>query len=310
MEPPSPDAPRPSEGAEANIIDRLERSTRGSARAEPPEIGIGDDATVLPDGTVWSMDVLVEGVHFDARLAPEDVGYKAVAVSVSDVAAMGALPCWVLLGVSVPADDAFVEGLTAGVAEACRHFGVALAGGDTTRSPGARVITGVVGGRCAARPLLRSGGRPGDDVWVSGALGAAGAGWSRSTPPDWALAALRRPEPPVELAVTLAREGLATAAMDLSDGLATDLARLCRASGCGAEIDSAALPRPHDVSVREATRGGEDYQLLFTASPAHRTRIAALGDVTRIGQLTAGPAVWLDGGDWPTVLFAHFGGAR
>lgn len=263
---------------------------------------------MLPDGSVWTIDVLIEGVHFDDRLAPEDVGYKTVAVSVSDVAAMGARPTWMLLGVSVPADDDHLARFREGVRLACRHFGVALIGGDTTRSAGQRVFTSVVGGRCVAEPLLRSGGQVGDDLWVGRELGAAGAGWSRPSPAEHHLQALRRPRPQIELGLTLAGRGLATAAMDLSDGLATDLERLARASGTGATVHADLLPLAPGVDLREAVRGGEDYALLFTASPAHRDEILALGCI-RIGSLSAAPAVRLLPGPWPPPLFDHFEGS-
>lgn len=268
-------------------------------------VGIGDDATVLPGGSVWSMDALVEGVHFDARLSPEDVGYKVVAVSVSDIAAMGARPTWLLLGVSVPGDDAFLGGFRAGVAEACRHYSVHLVGGDTTRSAGPRMFTSVVGGLLAGPPLLRSGGLPGHELWVSGPLGAAGAGWSRAEPLPSHLAALRRPPVSVERALDIAP--FASAGMDLSDGLALDVERLARASGCGAVVDGAIVPLAEGVSLQEATRGGDDYVLLVAASPDHREELERQG-WSRVGRLTHDPGVRLTPAGWPAPLFSHFEG--
>lgn len=316
LEPPSTDEPPPAAGAEAVLIDRLRRATAIPAPGLPPEVlarvGIGDDAAVLPGETVWTLDVLVEGEHFDDRLSPVDVGFKAVAVSVSDAAAMGARPTWLLLGLSVPArDDAFVDGVTEGVALACARFGVQLVGGDTTRSRRGRVLTSVVGGRLMAAPLLRSAGRPGQLVGVTGTLGLAGVGWSTEAPPAHALDALRRPAPPVAFAVALAENGLGAAAMDLSDGLGLDLDRLCEASGCGARIDSHALPIGEGACVRTATRGGDDYQLLFTIEPEHRDGVESLAHdlgvrVSWVGELVDGRDVLLDGGAFPPLLFSHF----
>lgn len=269
---------------------------------------------MLPDGTAWSLDTLVEGVHFDARLRAEDVGWKAVAVSVSDVAAMGAVPRDLLVGLSVPADGdmAFVEGFARGLGEAVRHFGLTLVGGDTTRSGRARTVTTVVGGPCVAEPLMRSGASEGDDLWVTGLLGLAGEGWATANPSDAALHALRRPTPPVAFALDLAREHLASAAMDLSDGLAVDLPRLCRASGVGAVIEPDRVPGVASLQLRVC--GGDDFELLFTAPAACRDAIEALATrhgvrATRVGAVTAGPAVVLAGTAWPAPLFAHFGGA-
>ncbi len=298
MEPPSRESSSPPL-IEERIIQRFVRHAPSMAEAG---LGIGDDGALVGEAC-WSTDLLVEGVHFTREADPSDVGFKAVAVSVSDVAAMGARPRWLLLGLSVPGDDAWLRRFTDGVATACRCFGVALVGGDTTRSPSHRTVSSTVGGTLVGAPLLRSGGRPGDDLWVSGPLGAAGAGWSRPIhpPPE----ELRRPRPPIELALTLARERLATAALDLSDGLAVDLARLARASGCGAQVWESAIPRPEGITLREATGGGEDYALLVAAGPERRASLEALG-MHRIGVLTEDPAVLLLPGPWPPPLYRHF----
>lgn len=279
--------------------------------------GPGDDAAVLADGLCVSVDTLVQGVHFDARLSWEDVGYKAVAVSVSDMAAMAARPLWMLLALSVPRDFDAVDALAEGVRQACEQFGVALVGGDTTRAGDRVVLSTTVAGR-ADTPVLRSGARPGDDLWVSGTPGLAGAGWRREEPPASALSALRRPQPPVDLAHHLGRVGVPSAMMDLSDGLAADLPRLARASGVSADVRAAALPVHPDLAgddtVDLALRSGDDYQLLFAAAPSHRDTILRLGaehcvSVYRIGQLATGSGCTLDGGSWPTAAFQHFGTA-
>lgn len=276
-------------------------------------VGIGDDAAVLDSGDVWSMDVLVEGVHFDDRLSMEDVGYKAVVVSVSDVAAMGARPRWVLLGLSLPDDDPErVAALSRGVRAATEAYGLALIGGDTTRSKRGIVVTSVVGGTCSTPPLLRSDAQIDDDLWVTGSLGAAGGGWSRSSPSNEELQALRHPVPPVDFAVELATTGLAHAAMDLSDGLAVDLQRLCTASALGAHVVAGDLPVAPDATLQTATCGGEDYQLVFTAPRTSRVALDELAQrhrirLTRVGTLVPGDTATLDVG-WPEPLFAHFGG--
>lgn len=280
-------------------------------------VGPGDDAAVL-DGNAWTVDALVEGVHFDARLSPADVGYKTIAVSASDLGAMGATPAWALLTLSLPrpVDRAWVRRFAEGVGEACDAFGVALVGGDVTRSPGPRVITGTLGGPCP-RPLLRSGGRPGDTLWVTGVPGLAGLGYTAAEPPETALAALRRPRPPVAFGVAVATAGLARAAMDLSDGLAVDLPRLCRASGTGAVVDPGALPdHPALAGLDpvERLRGGDDYELLLAAPPGAEALLTALAAergvrLTAIGRLVAEPVLHLVGDPWPHAGFDHFEGA-
>jgi thiamine-monophosphate kinase len=271
----------------------------------------------LHDGTAISTDTLVAGVHFDERLSAADVGYKAVAVSVSDVAAMGATPSWVLLNLTLPAplDTAWVEQFAKGVGQACAAWDIALIGGDTTRGP-VTVVSTTVGGPCAASPLTRAGAQPGDDVWVSGTLGAAAVGYLSAAPSPEALSALRRPSPPVALGPALALRGLATAAMDLSDGLVTDAVRLARASAVALDLQRAALPLGPSLTPDDATAaltGGEDYQLLFTARPGARAALEALAQelglsLTRIGSARAGAGLRVDGEPAPPAAFSHFGG--
>lgn len=241
------------------------------------------------------------------------MGWKAVAVSVSDVASMGARPSLLMLAVSVRSDgdEAFVEGLAQGVGEAADTWGLTLIGGDTTRASGARTITSVVAGPCVGRPIVRSGGRPGDRIWVTGTPGLAGVGWSTTSPSPEALAALRRPRPRVAFALELARLELATAGMDLSDGIASDLPRLCAASGCGAEVDPGSLPSHDGVTLRHQVHGGDDYELMFTANAERSDAIAELAKqldtpVACVGRMVAGVGAHLRGQDWPEPLFAHF----
>lgn len=288
---------------EEQLIAALTRPVRNPA----VRVGIGDDAAVLADGTVLTVDTMVEGVHWDARLSPEDVGWKLVAVNASDLGAMGARPVWALLAMALPnpLDLEWALRFRDGLHAALDHFGLALVGGDTVAGP-ARMLTLTVGGT-AATPVLRSTGRAGDDLWVTGALGLAAEGFLLDAPSPAALRALRRPEPPVRFGAALA--GTATAMMDLSDGLREDLGRLCRASGVGAHVDPAAVPGAADLAHRFCF--GEDYQLLFAAPPEARSAVECLAaahgaTVSRIGALEAGRDARLTGADWPAPLFTHF----
>lgn len=305
-------AAQPSQGA--RVAPKLHGPT--------PRVGPGDDAAVDTRGQVVTVDALLEGVHFDHRLSPADVGYKAIAASVSDVCAMGATPTWATLALSLPEERAaWVEAFAAGLAEACATFGVALVGGDTTASPGPVVVSVTMGGDLLGRAWLRSGAAVGDDLWVTGTLGSAGAGWRLQNPPHAALASLRRPVPPVAFGRAIARQQLVTAAMDLSDGLAADLVRLCAASGRSARLELSSLPIDPALpdALDHALRGGEDYQLLFTARPRHREALLAAARVagvrlTRVGTMTADAPSQVRAPDgaalaWPAPAFDHFAGA-
>ncbi len=315
LEPPQRPHPEDSDSAERRIIEQLLDAASAGSRAGPPlQVPPGDDAAVLHDRTAWTLDSLVEGVHFTADTPAEDVGFKTVAVSVSDLAAMGAEPHFLMLGLSVPDDDhAFVADFARGVGAATERWGLTLIGGDVTRSTGPRTCTSTLGGPCVAEPLRRSGARVGDRIWVTGALGWAGLGWATDDPPPRALAALRRPDPPVSLGLSLARSAVATAAMDLSDGLASDLARLCAASGVGARVDPTALPGVDSLQLK--VRGGEDFELLFTARPEDDARVLAIAaetrtEVTPVGTIVeSGDGVELLGTPWPPALFGHFSSA-
>lgn len=317
MEPPQPVPPSPDDPEPMLIATCL--SARGGWRhgsgltlLVPP----GDDAAVLADRTALTTDALVEGVHFDDRCPPADVGFKTVAVSVSDLAAMGARPAWATLTLCVPAHRLeWARQFADGVGEACERWGVALVGGDTTGSTGPIVVCLAAGGTCASAPLTRAGAQAGDDLWVTGTLGLAGAGWRGSAPPPAALAAWLRPDPPVAFAIALARAGVCSAAMDLSDGLGQDLPKLAAASGLGARVWSEQLPGDAclgDEALDHMLFGGEDYQLLFTAAPRHRTTLLALASaygrrLTRIGEMIPTRACALDDGPWPRGGFTHFG---
>jgi thiamine-monophosphate kinase len=272
-------------------------------------LGIGDDAAVVdvrPDRKlVVAMDTLVEGIHFPRQFDASDIGYRALAVNLSDLAAMGAEPAWFTLSLSLPeSDERWLERFAAGMFELADRHDVALIGGDTVRGP--LVITVQIAGWVEPdRWLTRSGAKPGDLVMVSGIPGEAAGGLATlqrtmpATPPAQHLQQrFRRPTPRIELGRAL-RE-IATSAMDISDGLLTDLDKLCAASARGAAIDADALPRSVDLQalfdaetcLDFALAGGDDYELLFTIP---RAQVAALSrlDVkcTAIGEITRDPGV-------------------
>jgi thiamine-monophosphate kinase len=306
---------------ERALIDRIRRRLPPA----PPSlvVGIGDDAAVaaVDRGAlqVLTTDALVEGVHFDRRFStPCDIGYKALAVNVSDVAAMGAAPRLALLSLmlppSLPVQD--VDGLIDGLVELAGQTGVTLAGGNITRSPGPLVVdVTVVGSVKPRRVLTRNGGRPGDDIYVSGRIGAASAGleWLKasssgpaSMPDDPVLADCvrrhRRPEPRSRLGMLLGRTRAATACMDLSDGLADAVRQIAESSGTGAALDGARLPVHAGAlewfasagidPVTASLSGGDDYELVFTVSSRARSRLRLIDrqarglQLTRIGELT------------------------
>jgi thiamine-monophosphate kinase len=269
-------------------------------------VGIGDDAAMLsvPAGKqlVVAMDTLNSGVHFPTETTPADIGWKALAVNLSDLAAMAATPAWCTLSLSLPESDAaWVDGFLDGFLALAACHDVALVGGDTTRGPLSVCVTvhGLVEPRGA---LLRSAACVSDDVWVTGTLGDAAAAlrqWQSSGSVDPALRArLDRPTPRVDVGLRLA--GIAHACIDTSDGLLADLGRVCRASRVGAELDVDALPASSallaqfDVATRRDLQaaGGDDYELCFTAPKTARLAVAEALDacdvpVTRIGRITA-----------------------
>lgn len=290
-------------------------------------IGIGDDAAVLqvPAGQalVVATDTLNSGVHFPVETAPADIGWKALAVNLSDLAAMGAEPAWCSLSLSLPSADTqwldtFLDGF---LALAMRHD-VALVGGDTTRGPLSICVT-VHGFIEPARVLRRDAAQVDDDIWVTGTLGdAAGAlsQWQSGVSPDPSLRArLDRPLP--RIAVGQALVDIARAAIDVSDGLLADLGHVCKASSVGAEVEIDALPASPALvaTFGQATRrafqatGGDDYELCFTAARVARSQIETIAGglglaVTRIGSIHAGDAVrarCADGSDWSVTHKGH-----
>jgi thiamine-monophosphate kinase len=305
---------------ERALIERIRR------RLPPPPaslvVGIGDDAAVaIPDRgslTVLTTDALVESVHFDRRFSTAaDIGHKALAVNISDVAAMGASPRLALLSLILPPDlpaaalDEIIDGLVALAAAT----GVTLAGGNITRSPGPLVLEMTVTGAVKPRRILsRGGGRPGDQLYVSGRIGAAaaGLGWLREhagigTPEDPLMVECvtrhRRPDPRARLGALLGRTRAASACMDSSDGLADAVRQIATSSGTGARLDCSQLPihagagqwfasRGEDA-VTASLSGGDDYELVFAVPSRARGRLRLVTSqargvpITRIGELTA-----------------------
>lgn len=288
-------------------FDLIRLFTRPAARGGAGVVlGIGDDAAVLrvPRGEelVATVDAVVEGVHFDGRFSPAEVGWKALAVNLSDLAAMGARPRWALCALGVPrgAEPARLAGVGRGLAACARRFGVALVGGNVTRARQLSLTVTLLGSVPRGCALTRGGGRAGDLLFVSGRLGEAALGLRRDAPPS-ARARQRRPTPRLALGVALRK--VASACLDVSDGLVQDLGHLCRASGVGAQVLAARLPGPPARAAGSAARalalaasGGEDYELLFAVPPSRLGRLAALerrGGValTHIGLLRSGRGV-------------------
>ena len=274
-------------------------------------LGIGDDAAVIDvdEPIVITVDTLVGGVHFPPDLDPRAIGHRALAVNLSDLAAMGSRPRWATLALTLPAaDTAWLEGFAEGFFALAARFGVGLVGGDTTRGPLTATVQ-LIGTRSDGRELRRSGGRIGDDVYVTGTLGdAAGAlpllarGGHTGKEEAELIARFEYPEPRVAAGIGLA--SIAAAAIDVSDGLVADLGHICEQSGCGARVDVERLPLSAALravfnaerAVDFALGGGDDYELCFTAEPGRAAAVAAAlaassTPFTRIGTLVAGAGV-------------------
>ncbi|UPY36668.1 thiamine-phosphate kinase [Sediminicoccus sp. KRV36] len=285
--------------AEFRLIARHFRPLAGA-----DALGLLDDAALLtpPPGQqlVLSADAMVAGVHFLEDDPAETIGRKLLRVNLSDLAAMGAAPLGYLMTIALtPAtDEAWLDGFVAGLGLDQREFGLQLLGGDTVSTPGPLSLSITILGHVPPGAALRRlGARPGDDLWVSGRIGdgylglrAARGAWPD---PDGALARrYRLPEP--RLALGLALRGLARACMDVSDGLLQDLSHLCRAGDCAAEVQAELIPVSDAAApIAALATGGDDYELLFAASPQDRAGVEAAGlaactPVTRLGRFTAG----------------------
>jgi thiamine-monophosphate kinase len=317
----------PADGGERALIEEI-RARVG----RPPAwltVGIGDDAAVVAPERgaleILTTDAVVEGIHFDRRVStPHDIGWKALAVNLSDVAAMGGTPRLALLSLGLPEGmpAADVHGLLDGFLALAADTHVTLAGGNVTRSPGPLFVDVTVSGFARRRHVLtRGGARAGDALYVTGQIGSAAAGlsWSQNASGaqqqaapdgiDMCVDRHRRPQPRVRAGALLGRNRAASACMDLSDGLADGVRQIAAASGLGAIVDGETLPVP--AAAREwfrsagldpiaaATAGGDDYELLFAVPRRNRGRLATVMrqapgvPVTRIGELTADPQLIL-----------------
>lgn len=317
-------------GREFDVIRRF--LAGGGTLPADVDVGPGDDAAVLDGGWAVSTDLSVENVHFRrAWITDREVGWRAAAAALSDLAAVAARPVGVLVSLAVPPlDDVDADAVLAGVRDAAEAVDAAVLGGDVSASPDPLFLDVVVLGRTDA-PVLRSGARPGDEVWVTGTLGASAAAvllWVRGDEPEAALRrAFAHPVPRVEAARALAHSGALHALVDLSDGLAGDAGHLAAAGGVRVVLETSRIPVAaaaraalgDEASLETALRGGEDYELCFAAAAdsvdaeALRSRLGV--PLTRVGRVEEGEGVWLQGPDGSTRPaggggFDHFGGAE
>jgi thiamine-monophosphate kinase len=299
------------------------RAARG-ARGRDVRLGIGDDCALLGprpgEELAVTTDLSIAGRQFRLEWhPPEVVGWRTLARGLSDLAAMGARPVAAFLSLGIPPNlterpdpdrpDSGGQGSTGSWLDSFLHgffdladlHRVPLAGGDLAEAPVALADIVLIGAVPRGKALLRSGARPGDLLYVTGSLGGAAAGLEKlaelavpedsgPTPDEWrdALAAQLRPNPRIQTGLTLRRRGLATAAIDISDGLSTDLAHLCEESGVSAVVQAGWLPITAKASLEQALHGGEDYELLFTARPGTRMpRTIDRVTITQIGEITA-----------------------
>ncbi|ABS28643.1 thiamine-phosphate kinase [Anaeromyxobacter sp. Fw109-5] len=313
---------RRSPPGEFELIRRFTQAL--PVRGEGVRVGPGDDAAVLapPAGEelVATADAVVAGVHFDRAFTPEDVGWKALAVNLSDLAAMGARPLWALVCLGVPpgARAAELVRLGRGLGACARRHGIAVAGGNVTRAAELSVTVTAVGAVPHGRALLRAGARPGDLVLVTGTLGDAALGRVPGAP---AALARRQRRPTPRLAAGRALASVARAAIDVSDGLVQDLSHLCEASGVGARIGVADLPlsaaarrlsRGGAAARDAALSGGEDYELLLAIAPsllpaAQAAAAKARTPLTVIGRFVRGRGVRVVGPTGAAVAVAARG---
>jgi len=298
------------------------------------DLGVGDDAALIRVRPGYqlavSADMSVAGTHFFADIDPFAIGWKSMAVNVSDMAAMGAEPKWATLSIALPeVDGSWLQRFSDGLFACADAFGVSLIGGDTTRGP-LNIAINIMGEVPQGQALQRNGAQAGDDIWVSGVLGQATL-WLQHRLGKLdvhaeelaALAtAMHHPQPCVALGLAL--RGIASAALDISDGLLADLAHILEASAVGAELDWAAMPKPllplssvTDAVLQQAVlAGGDDYELCFTAAPQHRDALQALSTqlglhLSRIGKVTAHAGLQVLNGEARIDLsqkgYAHFG---
>lgn len=320
--------------SEFSLIDRY-FAARGPRRPDVA-LGIGDDCALLvpPAGEqlVVTLDTLVADVHFFAGADPEGIGHKALAVNLSDLAAMGATPAWVTLALTLPrADEDWLEQFCRGLFALADRYGVQLVGGDTTHGPVTVITLQAHGFVPPGQALRRDGAKPGDGIYVTGTPGDAGlalaAAYGKTTVGAayhaYVRARLERPEPRITQGVAL--RGVASAAIDISDGLAQDLGHILERSAVGARLDVEQLPLSsaltasldRDDTIITALTGGDDYELCFTVPPERTAQLEALATdwdccCTRIGVMTAEPGLRLVQADGSTfhlkrLGYDHFG---
>ena len=315
------------------LIDSIVDVLREATAAPSVVLGPGDDAAVVapPQGheLVVSTDTLVAGRHYPERAQPDAIGYRGMGVAASDLAAMGAAPAWAVVALTTPRlEAAWARRFAGGVRDAARDFGLAVIGGNLARGPQSVTVTahGHLPSGCAIR---RAGARAGDIVHVTGALGGAGLALAdRERLRDCSLGDLvegapeqRFWKPAPRLAVGVALRGFASACLDVSDGLASDLEHLCRASDVACEVDLARVPTFPGCDPLAAASAGDDYELAFTAAPKHAGALRELAaktgvPITPIGAVLAAKpggdechrVRWLRGGVRvrPRPGFAHF----
>ncbi len=294
-------------------MDEFEIIRRYFARESSGEgirVGIGDDGAVLIPAhdrdLISVVDTLVSGIHYPETLAPADIGYRAVAVNLSDVAAMGARPRWMTLALTlVNAERAWLDSFARGLFEAADEHALALVGGDTTRGEQTVISVQIIADVDPGKAMLRAGAEEGDAIYVTGTVGDAAAGLSilqsglpGSDDVDYLIRQFTRPVARIEAGAAIA--SIAHAAIDLSDGLYTDLDKLLAASGVAGSLELADIPlssqltnlMDEDDALRFALSGGDDYELCFTASAAE-DEIAAIREstgvaITRLGQVLKG----------------------
>jgi thiamine-monophosphate kinase len=266
---------------------------RGLPEARDVIRGPGDDCAVIgsPRSRLWQLlktDCILETIHFSPKAAPEKIGWKALARAVSDFAAMGGRPLHALITLAISPEEDLkrATGVYAGLRKCAEKYGIAIVGGETARSPGPMFISVMLGGEVERhRCVFRSGGKPGDRLFVTGRLGGSLAGRHLTF------------EPRVEEGRWLAQRFQMHAMMDLSDGLGADLPRLALASGCGYRLDESALPLNEGRTVKQGLSDGEDYELLIALAPREAERLRILWPrkfpglpLTEIGELTEAAA--------------------
>ena len=299
----------------------IERFFRRDSKSSEVVVGIGDDGAVVKAGineqTVLVTDTLVAGVHFPERTAPQDLGYKLLAVNLSDLAAMGATPNWFLLNLVMPdADESWLQGFSTGLFSLAEEYSVALIGGDTARGP--LCVSATVGGHVrSGTALRRNGAQVGDQLWISGTLGDAAIGLdllggvlgATGEDMDYLVGRLNRPKPRIELGLSLG--AVATAGIDISDGQLAEQGHILKESGAlGAIVDVSCLPlSPQAIGAcgeslarEKALTGGDDYEICFTANPAQRSQIEQLRhncnvNLTCIGSIRRLAGIALTGTD-------------